>query len=306
MKVYKSLAELPKNLKFGLTIGNFDGVHKGHQSLLYGLKEKCVQKDLELVVMTFVPHPLVILRNERSFLINSYKERIELLADLGIEYVVEIPFTRDFSTLDPAEFLEQHILVNPGIKYLFLGYDFAFGANKKGDHSFVLDYCKDKPVEIEIQDKVEAKVGTYSSSLARKALANGRTKDCFDILGRPFFIKGRVIKGAGRGKQIGFPTANIEIEFERLVPQMGVYATICSFRGGDYLSITNIGHNPTFKDDNSLNVETNIFDFDQDIYGEEIKVSFYEKIRDEKKFNSVNELIEQISQDVAFRRTLNG
>lgn len=305
MKVFKSLAELPKDLQFGLTIGNFDGVHKGHQSLLQGLKKKCLQKNLHLVVMTFVPHPLVILRNERSFLLNSYKERVELLSDLGIEYVIEIPFTRDFSTLDPAQFLDRHILINPGIQYLFLGYDFAFGANKKGDHSFVLDYCKDKVLDIEIQDKVESEVGTYSSSLARKALAKGNTQDCIDILGRPFFIKGRVIKGAGRGKQIGFPTANIEIEFERMVPQMGVYATICSFRGGDYLSITNIGNNPTFKDDNSLNVETNIFDFDQDIYGEEIKVSFYQKIRDEKKFSSVNELIDQISKDVEFRRALN-
>ncbi len=305
MKVYKSLSELPENLRFGLTIGNFDGVHLGHKSLLNTLKNKCESKGLALVVMTFVPHPLVILKNERSFLINSYRERAELLSGLGIDHLVEIPFTRDFSTLGPSEFVDQYLLVNEGIEYLFLGYDFAFGANKEGNHSFVLDYCKDKPIEVEIQKKVEAEVGIYSSSLARKALSEGRTLDCSKILGRPFFIKGRVIKGAGRGKQIGFPTANIEIDFERIVPQMGVYATVCSFRGCDYLSITNIGNNPTFKDDNSLNVETNIFDFDQDIYGEEIKVSFHEKIRDEKKFSSVNELIAQISKDVKFRMELN-
>lgn len=305
MEVYKSLADLPKGLKFGLTIGNFDGVHLGHQGLLKALKEKCKSKGLDLVVMTFVPHPMVILRNERSFLLNSYKERIELLGNLGISHVVEIPFTRDFSTLTPSEFIDKHILVNSGISYLFLGYDFAFGANKKGDHAFVLEYCKNKNIEIEIQKKVEDDLGTFSSSLARKALLDGRPLDCKKVLGRPFFIKGRVIKGAGRGRQIGFPTANIELEFERIVPQKGVYATVCSFRGCDYLSITNIGNNPTFKDDNSLNVETNIFDFDHDIYGEEIKVSFFEKIRDEKKFSSVNELIAQISKDVEFRRTLN-
>jgi riboflavin kinase/FMN adenylyltransferase len=304
MEVYKSINELPANKKFGFTIGNFDGVHKGHQGLIAEIKSKCSERKLELVVITFVPHPLVILKNEKSFLLNSYKERQELLAKLGVDHLVELDFTRDLSTLDPADFLNTHIFTRDGIEFFFLGYDFAFGANKAGDHEFVKKYCEKKGVEVEVQQKKEANLGTFSSSLARKLLRGGEPVKAIDILGRPFFLTGRVIKGAGRGKQIGFPTANIELDFSRLIPQTGVYATECSFRGCNYLSITNIGKNPTFTTEDDLNVETNIFDFSGDIYGEEIKVSFFQKIRDEKKFSSVNELIEQISKDVDFRRGL--
>lgn len=303
MQVYSTLKEIPDSVKFGLTIGNFDGVHIGHQKLLKEIQEECKSKGLDLVVMTFVPHPLAILKNERSFLLNTYEERKTLLKDHGIKHLVEVPFTRDFSTLSPTDFLDQHILVNGNIKLFFLGYDFAFGANKLGNHSFAQKHCKN--IDVIVQAKVADEEGTYSSSLARKFLLEGDPEKACKVLGRAFFLKGRVIKGAGRGRQIGFPTANIELDFTRLIPQKGVYSTICSFRGCDYLSITNIGNNPTFKNDNSLNVETNIFDFDHDIYGEEIQIHFFQKIRDEKKFNSVNELITQISKDVSFRRSLN-
>ena len=304
MEVYKSIEELPANKNYGLTIGNFDGVHKGHQGLIGEIKSKCSQRNLDLVVITFVPHPLVILKNEKSFLLNNYKERQDLLAKLGVDHLVELDFTRDLSTLAPADFLNRHIFSRGGIDFFFLGYDFAFGANKAGDHEFVKQYCQSKGIEVEVQQKKEANLGTFSSSLARKLLREGEPLKAKDILGRPFYLTGRVIKGAGRGKQIGFPTANIELDFSRLVPQTGVYATECSFRDCNYLSITNIGKNPTFTSNDELNVETNIFDFTGDIYGEEIKVSFYEKIRDEKKFSSVNELIEQISKDVDYRRKL--
>lgn len=304
MEIYKSISDLPEGLNFGITIGNFDGVHLGHQGLVSEIKEKCSQRGLALVVVTFVPHPLVILKNERSFLLNSYRERQRLLSDLGVEYLVELDFTRDLSTLKPENFLDTHVFIREGLKFFFLGYDFAFGANKAGDHSFVKSYCKSKDVEVEVQAKKEEALGTYSSSLARKFLREGEPLKAQDILGRPFSLSGRVIKGAGRGRQIGFPTANIELDFSRLIPQTGVYATECNFRGCRYLSITNIGKNPTFNTEDSLNVETNIFDFTGDLYGEEIEVYFYQKIRDEKKFSSVNELIEQISKDVAYRRKL--
>lgn len=304
MEIYKNINELPDNKKFGLTIGNFDGVHKGHQGLINEIKEKCANRSLDLVVVTFVPHPLVILKNEKSFLLNSYKERRDLLEEIGVEHLVELDFTRDLSTLVPEDFLNKHIFMKDNIDFFFLGYDFAFGANKAGDHEFVKSYCEKREIEVEVQKKKEANLGIFSSSLARKLLRNGEPLKAADILGRPFFLSGRVIKGAGRGRQIGFPTANIDLDFSRLIPETGVYATKCSFRGCHYLSITNIGKNPTFTTNDDLNVETNIFDFAEDIYGEEIKVSFYEKIRAEKKFGSVNELIEQISKDVEYRRKL--
>lgn len=305
MNTYDSIKELPSDLKFGLVIGNFDGVHRGHRNLLKEVKDLCEERGVEPVVMTFVPHPMTILRNESSFLINSYGERRELLKREGINHLVEISFTRDFSTLSPEQFLENNVLANSNARLFFLGYDFAFGANKKGDHEFVKKYCKDKDIEIIVQKKFESEQGVFSSSLVRSLLKDGKTIEASKVLERPYFMKGRVIKGAGRGRQIGFPTANIEVDFSRLVPALGVYATKCHFKGCCYLSITNVGINPTFTDQKVINVETNVFDFSGDLYGEEVQIDFFEKIRDEKKFSSVNDLIEQIKKDCEKRRALN-
>lgn len=306
-KLIKSIEELvqysQKN-ELGILIGNFDGVHIGHKGLIEKVLEQCSKRELELVVMTFNPHPLIVLKNKQQFLINTYEERFELLSQFGIEGIVEYNFTRDFSTLSPSEFLDQYVLVHSNVKALFLGYDFAFGANKEGDHSFVVNYCKDKNVEVVIQEEIEDKNVEVSSSSIREALLEGNIELANELLGRDFFIRGRVIKGAGRGKQIGFPTANLELKPYSIVPQDGVYASKVFYKGGYYQSITNIGRNPTFEEEHHLNVETYIFDFDQDIYGEEIQVCFEKKIRDEKKFPSVNHLIEQIKEDCKKRKEL--
>jgi riboflavin kinase/FMN adenylyltransferase len=304
MKVYEKIQDIPSELKFGLTIGNFDGFHRGHQELLEDVKQRCSQSGVETVVMSFVPHPITILRNQKSFLLNTYSERRELLSNGGLNFLVETAFTRDFSTLGPTEFLDKHVFNHSGLKLLFLGYDFAFGANKEGDHEFVKNYCADKDVEVIVQEKFTDSEEIFSSSLVRTHLENGETLKAKDVLGRPFFLRGRVIKGAGRGRQIGFPTANIEVDFSRMVPSFGVYSTLCKYKGGLYKSITNIGQNPTFNIEEGLNIETNIFDFNEDIYGEEIEILFFEKIRNEHKFSSVNELIKQIKADVEKRKSL--
>lgn len=302
MKTFENISELPENKEFGVIIGNFDGVHRGHQKLLSEVKKQCADINREMVVVTFQPHPLVILRNQERFLLNSYEEKRELFSLNGVKWLVEIPFTRDLSMTSPSDFLDNYILCHKGIKNLFLGHDFAFGANKKGDHNFVIEHCKGKEVEVDVQEKYTCEKDVYSSSNIRKFLLEGSPELAADMLGRNFFLKGRVIKGVGRGKQIGFPTANIDVDKKRLIPEYGVYATICSFRGCHYKSITNIGKNPTFDDVNGIHIETNIFDFEGDIYGEEIQVSFLRKLRGEKKFSSVNELIEQIKLDVEQRK----
>jgi len=304
MKVYENIGDLPKELNFGLTIGNFDGFHRGHQSLLDQVRRHCDKKQLEMVVMSFVPHPITILKNQKSFLLNTYGERRELLRAGGIDYLIETAFTRDFSTLAPTEFLDRHVFNHSGLSLLFLGYDFAFGANKEGDHEFVKEYCSNKKAQVLVQDKFSEENEVFSSSLVRDYLKAGDTVEAQEVLGRPFFLRGRVIKGAGRGRRIGFPTANIEVDFERMVPAKGVYATLCRYKGGLYKSITNIGKNPTFNVEEGLNIETNIFDFSEDIYGEEIEILFVKKIRDEKKFPSVNDLIDQIRFDVQARKEM--
>ncbi len=297
MKIIKNILEIPKNEKLGLTIGNFDGFHKGHQFLLKSLSTKCNQKKQSFLVITFNPHPKVILSdlNER-FLLTSYKNKIELIRDNGVDYCLELNFNRDFSTQTPADFLDKEILIHPGVQSIYLGHDFVFGSDKQGDFKFTEKYCKNKNVEVEKLPKYEE--FKVSSSLIRGFLNAGNIKEVTRLLGRNHFVEGLVVKGEGRGKKIGFPTANINFSKEIMIPSNGVYITTTKIKDLNFQSVTNIGLNPTFNDKGNINVETHILDFDNDIYGESITVFFEKKIRDERKFPSVNDLISQISKDV--------
>lgn len=307
MKILHNLLDIPKsNDKYpeiGLTIGNFDGVHLGHRELLKKIKHDCVAKNLQFVVVTFIPHPQKILQPEKErFLINSYEQRRKLLKKLGVDFLIEARFTRDFSTLPPEQFLKEHLLTYPGLKNFYLGYDFAFGANKQGDYDLVRSLCKPLNVEVEIQPKFEFQDKVVSSSLIRDRIITGKIDEVEELLDRPFHLEGVVVKGEGRGKKIGFPTANIQVSPDLIVPQRGVYITRTNYNGMTYNSITNIGHNPTFKDTHQTHIETNLFDFDTDIYGENLDIEFLHKVRDEKKFPTVNDLIAQIKSDVVFAK----
>ncbi|MCP4913862.1 MAG: riboflavin biosynthesis protein RibF [Oligoflexia bacterium] len=290
--------------KVGIVIGNFDGVHQGHQLMLRDVLNEASSKNEILVLLTFKPHPAEIIKNATSFLINSYVERRTLLEEVGIENIWEIDFNRDFSTLTPTDFLDKYISSIKNINSLYLGHDFAFGAGKKGDHNFVQEYCKDKHYKPFIQNKFEHEGKSVSSSIIRKNLKEGNLKMANSGLGRDFFLTGMVKKGDGRGRTIGFPTANIGVDHKRIIPSSGVYATYVSIKGVKFKAVTNIGTNPTFIDDGTISIETHILDFDNDIYGEELIVSFLYKIRDEKKFSSANDLVEQIKIDIEKRREL--
>jgi riboflavin kinase/FMN adenylyltransferase len=303
MKVLANLLDLTTSEfgapGIGLTIGNFDGVHVGHQLLLKKIKSDCEAKNLKFVVVTFVPHPQKILQPEKDrFLINSYDQRRQLLEAIGVDYIVEMKFTRDFSTLPPEEFLEKYLLSYPGLKNFYLGYDFAFGANKQGGFDLAKSICQKKNIHVEIQSKFELEGQVVSSSRIRQKLAEGALAEADKLLGRPFHLEGVVVKGEGRGKKIGFPTANIQVSPDLIIPSNGVYVTRTIYKGMTFQSVTNIGYNPTFKDTLVTNIETNLFDFDTDIYGETIEIQFLGKIRDERKFPTVNDLVSQIRQDV--------
>lgn len=307
MKILTSLLDIEKNNDsypgIGLTIGNFDGVHLGHRELLKKIKDECRIKSLLFVVVTFIPHPQKIIQPEKErFLINSYDQRRKLLHSLGVDVLIEIGFTRDFSTLSPESFLRKHLLIYPELKHFYLGYDFAFGANKEGGYDLVKNLCKPLGVAVEIQPKFESLGKVVSSSLIREKVANGKINEVEEFLSRPFHLEGVVIKGEGRGKKIGFPTANIQVSGDLIVPQRGVYVTRTIYNGMTYNSITNIGHNPTFKNTQVTHIETNLFDFDTDIYGENLDIEFLVKVRDENKFSTVNELIAQIKMDVEFAK----
>lgn len=303
MKILHNLLDIPKDKDgwpaIGLTIGNFDGVHIGHRELLKKIKSECQAKNLLFVVVTFVPHPQKILQPEKDrFLISSYEHRRVLLKRLGVDVLIEMNFTRDFSTLKAEEFVSQYLLTYPNLKDFYLGYDFAFGANKEGGHDLVNAICHPKGVEVEIQPKYEFQGKVVSSSMIRERLLSGKIDEVESILQRPFHLEGVVVKGEGRGKKIGYPTANIQVSPDLIVPQKGVYVTRTIYKGMTYQSVTNIGNNPTFKDGNQLHIETNLFDFNMDIYGEILDIQFLHKLRDERKFSTVNDLIVQIKLDV--------
>jgi riboflavin kinase / FMN adenylyltransferase len=307
MKVVHSLFEITDSSfnqpLIGLTIGNFDGVHLGHRQLLRKIKKECVERNFQFVVITFVPHPHKILYPDKDrFLISSYNQRRALLEEIGVDVLVEFNFTRDFSTLTARQFLTKYLLAYPAVKKFYLGYDFAFGANKQGGFDEVQELCKPLGIEVEIQPKFEFEHSLVSSSLIRDKLLVGNIKAVNKLLERPFHLEGVVIKGEGRGKKIGFPTANIQVSSDLIVPHKGVYVTRTLYKGMVYKSVTNIGNNPTFKDTSHIHIETNLFDFDSDIYGEFLDIQFLEKIRDEKKFTTVNDLIEQIRTDIIFAR----
>lgn len=303
MKIIKNLGSLNEDgHQFAVTIGNFDGVHVGHQTILKTILDDCRKDGLELVVVTFEPHPIQILKPRNHFLINSFTEKRELLRSVGIKYLCEIDFSRDVSTLTPGSFLDEYILSCKDVKRIYLGHDFAFGANKSGDHQFVREYCQPKNIDVKLLNEFTLKEKCVSSTKIREALSLGSVEEVSKMLNRNFFISGMVVKGEGRGRKIGFPTANIRFPAERIVPAKGVYITRTQLGDQVWDSLTNIGNNPTFNTGNDIFVETHILDFDGNIYGDEITVEFIKKIRDEKKFESVNHLVDQIKKDEVLTR----
>ncbi len=285
------------------TIGNFDGVHLGHQELIRSVAKHAEKIGATPVVITFRPHPQFVLRpGSSAHLINTYDEKLELISDLGIEVVVEEPFSREFSNTSPRDFLGK-VKSKLGLKVLYLGYDFKFGKERSGSVEISKELGKELGIEIHVLSAKE--VGeAVSSSRIRNCLKEGKMEEAAQLLGRPFFLRGLVWRGDGRGRTIGVPTANLRTE-NRVYPKVGVYASKTLWRGQWYNSISNIGFNPTFLgtgDDLPLKVETHLFEFAHDMYGDEIQVNFLHFIREEKKFSSVNSLMAQIQLDFAEAR----
>jgi riboflavin kinase/FMN adenylyltransferase len=303
MHVYKGMAELkspPKNSV--VTIGNFDGVHLGHQELLGQVKAHAAQIHGTAVAITFRPHPSAVLRPDAApLLINTYDEKVDLLRGYGADIVIEQPFSREFSNITPDQFVTQFLMSTLDAKALYLGYDFAFGKERAGSVETIRRLAEARGLDLHVVPPYKVDGAPVSSTLIRKSLDEGNIPFVNRCLGRPFFLRGLVWRGEGRGRTIGIPTANLQTE-NRKYPRVGVYASRTLWRDGWFPSISNIGYNPTFKGDGTdlpLKIETHLFDFNEDMYGDEIQVEFYDFLRPEKKFNGVNELLAQIKQDSA-------
>ena len=302
MELIQRIDDLRPWEKAVVTIGNFDGVHLGHQSLLHAVIEKADAIGGTSVAMTFEPHPnRVLTQNEHPPLITLIEQKKELIESSNIDVLICLPFTRALASIAAEDFVEDILVGRIGMKAIVIGKDYSFGKQRGGDLKLLQAIGPRLGFEVIVADWIKPRsngdVQRISSTRIRDLICAGEMAQARALLGRYYQIRGVVAKGRDRGgKLLGFPTANINLTDE-LCPKMGVYAVIVEVAHKRYQGVANIGYSPTF-DDHIFTVEVHILDFDQKIYGEEIRVNFIERIRDEIKFSSISELADQIQADI--------
>lgn len=305
MIVIKGLEALKRKKRgIALTIGNFDGVHIGHQKILQAVVERAKALKGSSVAITFDPHPVRVLAPERGIrLITPFEEKARLMEFYGIDTVLCLNFSRDFANIKPDDFMKSVILGKVGACEVIVGHNYAFGKGKKGTTDLLRRRSKKYGFNVRVIRNARLSGDVVSSSRIRNLLGKGRVCEASWLLGRPYMIKGRVIKGAGRGaKLIGIPTANI-ISLNDIIPKEGVYAVKVSLGGAVYDGVANIGKNPTFGD-NPVSYEAHIFNFSGNILGKDIMLYFIERIRDEKAFTDIKALHDGIIRDIERARDI--
>lgn len=298
LEVIYDLSQASNRRPTFLAIGAFDGVHRGHQHLLQQLAAAARAAGARPAVLTFFPHPSVVISGPRGrFYISTLAERMDLLAEQGMELVIAHPFNDAVRHTRAADFMDQ-LRQSLDLRQLWGG-QFALGYNREGDVPFLRRLGQEKGFTVEVVEAmVEWDGRLVSSSRVRRSLAAGDVADVNGCLGRPFRLSGEVVKGDGRGRQIGVPTANLSLWPERVLPANGVYATYAWVGDEQFRAATNVGVRPTV-DGHHQTVEAHLLDFDGDLYGQELKLDFIGRIRDEQKFSSLAALVEQITADVA-------
>ncbi|MDQ0230486.1 bifunctional riboflavin kinase/FAD synthetase [Metabacillus malikii] len=281
-----------------LALGYFDGVHKGHQRVILKAKEIASANGMKSAVMTFHPHPLVVLRKQKQLdSLTTLSEKIKLIEELGIDILFIVEFTNEFASLLPQQFVDDYI-ISFNVKHVVAGFDFTYGHLGKGTMETLPFHSRKEFLHttVEKQTDDDKKI---SSSLIRNVIKTGEMEYAHKLLGRPYTVNGVVIHGDKRGRTIGFPTANIDVDDSILVPETGVYAVTFSLNEKEYKGVCNIGYKPTFEQEQKPkpSIEVNIFEFNDEIYGEKASISFYKRLRSEQKFSSIEALINQITKD---------
>ena len=309
MELIKHIDKIEKPFKNAvITIGNFDGVHIGHQALFHEVIEKADTINGTSIVMTFEPHPVRVLKqNGHLPLITLYEQKIELIENSGVDVLICVPFTEEFAAISAKTFVEDILLKSIGMKAIVVGKDYTFGRNREGDIDLLKTYANNLGFEVVVADWIQTSKnwpGRISSTRTRELVEAGKVDEAQKLLGRYYQIRGVVTTGRNRGgRLLGFPTANITLHDE-LCPKNGVYAVAVDCMGEIFQGVANIGYSPTF-DDNVFSVEVHILDFNENIYGQKIRVDFVKRIRDEKKFSNISELSDQIKKDIVkARKTL--
>lgn len=299
MNVYYDINEINKDKNTILTVGTFDGVHLGHQKIINEMIYQSVENNCRNLVITFDPHPQIVLSKENSIrILTTLDEKLEYLNYLAVQNVLVINFTKEFSQLDFRTFVEDYLVNKIGLHTIVVGTDHHFGKNREGNpeiltelgRAFDFNVVKVEPLILDGQK--------ISSTRIRKALMNGNVKFANEMLGKKYVLKGKVVKGNQRGATIGFPTANIEVNSkDKLIPARGVYFVEVDLVEKSFYGMMNIGYRPTFNNTSELMLEVHIFYFDGNIYDEPITIRFIERLRDEKKFNTIEELKNQLQFD---------
>lgn len=302
MQVFEGINKLPQPLTSSVvTIGNFDGVHRGHQQLVETVVREAKHFGVPSVIYTFHPHPVRVLRPEKPTLrLFDLRDQQEQFTKAGIEMLVLENFTSEFSKISAEDFLRHHIVEKLNPKTLVVGHDFSFGAGRSGNISFLEKFCAENGIRLIVIPPFQYAEGVVSSTRIRQALLDGNVALANDLLGRTYYLRGHVEQGFQRGRTIGVPTANIHPDVE-FIPRLGVYCTLTKVGNHMHPSITNIGVNPTFQQGavkGPLKIESHLLDFDAHLYGVEVEVYLLKFLRDERKFSGIDELKNQIFQDI--------
>ncbi|BDC99301.1 bifunctional riboflavin kinase/FAD synthetase [Persicobacter psychrovividus] len=307
MKIYNNLSEFIAPQYAVVTSGTFDGVHQGHQKILKRIRKIADQHNGETVLITYWPHPRHVLFPEDNSLqlLSSIEEKAELLSQNGIDHLIRLPFTQEFAQMAPEDFV-QNILINAiGTKKLVIGYDHHFGKNRSGNFEFLKQNQDRFGFELEEISRHDVDEVGVSSSKIRNHLLRGTLKEANQYLSRPYELSGQVVHGQKLGRTIQFPTANIEVAFKhKLIPKFGVYAVLVEFEGALMEGMLNIGKNPTVSATEDVKMEVHIFDFDKDLYQQCVRVIFIDRLREEKKFESVAALKSALEEDKNAAKTI--
>ena len=298
MKLYRSAGSRLRNEKNGssVALGCFDGVHIGHSKIISESVTAAKNKGLCSVIWSFEIPPKSILKNEKGLLITPLNEKKRLIRALGADYLISVPFNEKIAALSPQDFFESILIEKLNAKHIVCGYNYRFGNGGSGDTELLRSFCNEFGIELTVVNEVKINGKTVSSSAVRALLKEGNLRDAEKMLGRRYYIRAKVSNGQHLGRSLGFPTVNQALSAESSPLRKGVYLTQTKINGQIKYGVTNVGNRPTVSE-NSLVCETHILDFNGSLYGKTLKVEFIEFIRDEKKFDSLDELKEQIKKD---------
>ena len=299
MRIFRELSEVIRDDNNIVTLGTFDGIHLGHKKIIKEVINKAADYGDESFLITLHPHPRKIISRDHNIkLLNTSAEKLEMFESLGIQNLLIINFTKKFSKLSPDAFIDNYVVNGIGAKEVVIGYDHHFGKGRSGDIGFLKNKGIKSGFKVTIIPGFQIENVIVSSSKIRNALLAGNIVTVNKYLGRFYSFSGTVVQGDKRGRELGFPTANLRIENEdKLLPAIGIYAVEFIARGNIYQGLLSIGKRPTFYDSGEIVPEVYVFDFNEDIYNENVTVNLVERIRGEEKFSSAEELIEQMKKD---------